>query len=116
MSWDKCTRISELNSILDTLRTFEIPYRVYILGNVRGRGANDDYEIDWTNLEDNHTKLYYIRKVVTGKLILMERMVRTCDCDVDDVIELHKFKPEEVPEKWALEIEECVCGHCEMEI
>lgn len=102
MSWNKCTINSELDQIIEILLKFDIPYNYDILGYVKGYGLNDDCEgIDYE---------YSIRKISTSKVILIEQMQRTCDCDTDDIIKLFWFKPEDEPKEWKTEIMICVCG------
>lgn len=96
MSWDKNTiRNSEIDKTIEILKEFNEQYKLKILGKVRGYGLNDDY------VEDD---MYKIRKLIYKDFIILEKMIRSSDCDFDDVIHSFKFKKNKVPKKWKIEV------------
>lgn len=103
MSWDKNTvRTSALDASLGVLKDLGADYDLTLLADVRGRGLND-----------GEFQTYDIRRLEYKDVVILEHMVRTCDCDVDDVIESFRYTKGAEPENWMPEVNECVCGHCE---
>jgi hypothetical protein len=105
MSWDKNTlNLSEVDSVMNTLRDLGEPFVLHVLGEVQGNGLNDDA---WEGEgEDAHPvlKMYQIRKLEYKNVVLLEQMQRHPDCDVDDVILSFKFDKIEEPKEWKIEI------------
>ena len=97
MSWDKNTTIStKIDDTVEVLRENDIPYTLEILGKVEARGLNDTC---------TGTKYYSIRKLSYQNFVIMEQMIRDPDCDIDDVITSEKFKKDNVPENWRIDVE-----------
>lgn len=93
ISWDKNTiKTSAVDSIIHTCRILRVPYTIEILGYVEGHGLNDELN-----------KKYPIRKLIIDKLVVMEQMFRTNDCDADDYLVHYIFESEEAPKDWELE-------------
>ncbi len=97
MSWNKNTTFStKIDDTIEVLRENNIPYTLEILGTVQARGLNDTY---------NGTEFHVIRKLTYQNFVIMERMVRDPDCDINDTIIAEKFKKDNVPENWEIETE-----------
>ncbi len=97
MSWNKNTTTStKIDDTIEILRENDIPYTLEILGKVEARGLNDTY---------TGTKYYNIRKLSYQNFVIMERMIRQPDCDIDDVIIAEKFNKDNIPEDWEIETE-----------
>lgn len=96
MSWNKNTRNeSEVNSVVRTLKKLGVKYKLTTIGSVQGMGLNDDYR---------KSSLYKLRKLEYKDVVLLEKMVRSTDCDSDDVIISKEFKANKLPSEWVLEI------------
>jgi hypothetical protein len=91
MSWDKNTFVvSEIDSIIKTLVSVDVPYTVEVIGHVSGVGINDS-EFDggsWTN------KKYPIRRLMYKDMVVQEVMERSHDCDFDDYLKSYCFEDE----------------------
>lgn len=111
MSWNKNTvDLSEVDAAERVLRNLKIPYHLSTLKKVQGRGLNDtDDSLD--NLYDLDNQKYLIRRLQYRDIVLLEQMVRTCDCDADDVICSYTFNLTSEPKVWIPEVKECVCGY-----
>ncbi len=101
MSWDKnTTRSTKIDNTIEVLKdlnkTFNIPYTLEILGKVNARGQNDHY---------TGTEYYEIRKLSYGDYVILERMIRQPDCDIDDIITAEKFNKDNIPDNWEIEEE-----------
>lgn len=97
MSWNKNTvKSTKIDDTIEVLRENNIFHTLEILGTAQGRGLNDSY---------SGTHYYYLRKLSYQNFVIMERMVRDPDCDIDDVIKAEKFEKDNVPENWELETE-----------
>ena len=95
MSWNKNTiRTTEIDATIKALNHADVPYTVEVLGTVQGNGLNDDYS----------DGVYECRKLTYGDVVLMERIERTSDCDMDDYFTSQEFKRGEEPAEWELSI------------
>ena len=105
MSWDKNTwSCSQIDNTIKLLKEFNEPYKLTVLGKVKGLGLNDDFD---TGFDDNgypKIKYYEIRKLEYKNTIILEQMHRTYDCDSDDTLLSIQFEKGKEPEKWPLEI------------
>ena len=102
MSWNKNTIVSsQVDPVLEVLNDLGIGYDLTKLGEVYGRGLNDEIG-----------SVYPIRRFQVGDMVYLEKMVRTCDCDVDDEIVSSKFLLKDEPIGWSIEVNACVCGSC----
>lgn len=94
MSWEKMTvNHSELEAVKRTLDKLKVKYKLTTLGTVTGYGINDYYG-----------RQYAIRKLTFKNTIVLERMLRALDCDLDDIIVSYEFKKGKEPKKWKIEI------------
>ena len=94
MSWEKMTvNHSELDSVLKTLKKLKVKYSVKQLGEAVGLGINDG---------DGET--YPIRQLAFKNYVIIERMLRSCNCDLDDVIVSYEFTKSTLPKSWPLEV------------
>lgn len=95
MSWDKQTiHQSEVDAITKVLDILSVPYSVKIIGEALDRGGymfDDEKPISLRRLE-------FVNRVV------LERVIRTADCDADDTIVSEMFYVNQEPQKWELEI------------
>ena len=102
MSWDKNTvsrsKLDEIARILDIL---EIPYTISVIGTVDGWGSNDQ-QFDKEGPSGHN--MHQIRKLVSEKLVVLECMNRTEDCDSDDEIVSYTFRQKDVPQDWNIEM------------
>ena len=95
MSYNKNTvSESEINSIIEVLKELDVEYTLETIGKVKGYGLNDEY---------NNKEEHEIRKLTYKDFIVLEKMIRTTDCDLNDVIISNKFKKEEAPKEWEIE-------------
>jgi hypothetical protein len=106
MSWDKNTlNFSVINATLDILRDLGEPFVLSIIGNVMGNGINDE---EWTKDEDGdpypQLKYYPIHRLEYKNTVILEQIQRTQDCDCNDTIISFKFKKEEEPTNWEIDI------------
>ena len=96
MSWNKNTIcISNIDGIVEVLEEAGATYKMTTLGRVAGWGLNDTFE---------NRKDYPIRKLEYGDKVILERMLRSHDCDVDDVITSFKFDKKDAPQNWEIEV------------
>jgi len=97
MSWDKNTLIiTEVDSTIETLKSFNTPYKLTILGEIRGRGLNDDGEASYP---------YLIRRLEYKDTVILEQMISATDCDTDDVLMSYRFDKKDEPKNWKIEEE-----------
>lgn len=97
MSWDKCTiNLSKLDSVKEILDELKVPYKLTILGEVDGRGLNDDSFMGTAN-ED---VMYKLRRLEYNDNVVLEKMVQDADCDSDDYVVSEKFKLSNEPKDW----------------
>ena len=95
MSYNKNTiRSSDIDSIIEVLKELKVEYKEEKIGDVTGFGLNDDY---------SNTDKHVIRKLTYNDYVVLEKIVRTTDCDSNDVIVSKKFKKDKVPKKWKIE-------------
>jgi hypothetical protein len=93
MSWNKNTiSASKIDTTIELLKELGFKYNLTELGKVEGNGLND---IDNTN--------YPIRKLEYNQVVILEKMIRSEDCDENDIIRSFKFKKKDVPKKWKIE-------------
>lgn len=98
ISWDKNTiSCSEVDNTIELLKEMNVEYKLTILGEVEGNGLNDG--MMW---EEN--KKYPIRKLEYNDKVILEKLVRHPDCDVDDNIISEKFNKKEEPRNWEIEV------------
>lgn len=91
MSYDKQTlNESGINTATVILDLYGIQYTKVPLGTVGLLGAYDEAET------------YTLQMLVCDKFVMLERMIRTQDCDTDDVIVSKQFDPDKIPESWHL--------------
>ena len=96
MSWNKNTiNLSFVDATVKVLRNLEIPYSLSPRWYARGYGVNDGDD-----------KEYPLHRLQYNKIVILERMERTTDCDTDDVITSTQFNLEEEPKDWKYEITE----------
>lgn len=94
MSWDKNTvSFSEVDSVINTLSSLEIPYAVEIKDSVLGVGINDGVIYG----DDTY---YSLRRLVYKDIVILEQIEKDVDCDTDDIIISHRFPKEKEPEDW----------------
>ena len=95
MSWNKNTlNISTLGSTIEILKDLDLPFNCEIIGKVQGMGLNDpDYP-------DNY---YNVRKLTYGNFVILEQMIRSVDCDLDDIFISSKFIKDKEPDNWQIE-------------
>jgi len=97
MSYNKNTiRSEKIDTITSLCRSLNIPYKLTILGKVEGYGLNDE-------TYDDTLKKYKIQRLEVGDDVYLEQMIRTNDCDTDDVIVCKKFKKSDEPKRWKIE-------------
>ena len=93
MSWNKNTiSFSELDAAKRTLDSLKASYQVSTVKEVEGMGLND---------YDN--KPYLLRRLVYADTIILEKMIRHSDCDVDDIIVSQSFPSTQEPKDWIWE-------------
>jgi len=105
MSWNKNTiNRSTVDGTISVLKNLGTPYKVTILGRVMGLGLNDDiFQEDIKGMLHRESKHYEIRKLKYKDVIILEKMVRSGDCDADDYIVSYEFKINNVPKNWKIE-------------
>ena len=101
MSWNKNTsNVSQLDATINLLKKMGGSFSLSVLGQVKGRGLNDDY--------GQGKPLYEIRRLeyqnAKGEAwVMLEQMMRHPDCDCDDLLKSYEFKKGEDPQAWPLE-------------
>jgi len=91
MSWDKNTiNMSTIDDIIQVLKDTKTSFKVTTVKEVRGYDLNDT--------------LYKLQKLEYANKILIDQMIRTTDCDTNDVIITRKFKKGKVPKIFKAEI------------
>ena len=94
MSYDKNTvNMSAYKIVRQVLCNLNIPYSTHVFCHVAGKGLNDMVGAK-----------YPLRRLQYGNYVLLERMVRSKDCDVDDVISSFDFTVETEPKNWVGEV------------
>jgi hypothetical protein len=92
MSWNKNTiNLSQIDAWINLCKSNNMAYELTVLGKVRGRGLNDDGDLE-------------IRRLRCGESVLLERMERTADCDSDDLIQSYQYNRATEPKQWDIEI------------
>jgi hypothetical protein len=85
MSYSKNTiHNSRIETLARALRDNKVNYTIFQIGEVMGLGLND-------GMWDDEDKVYKLYALETEKRIYIDRMVRTHDCDFDDIIETVDF-------------------------
>lgn len=93
MSWNKNTiDYSNINAIIRVLKDMEEPYKVTVLGKVKGLGLNDE--------DDAY---YELRRLEYKDKVILEKMIRISDCDMDDSIISVEYSKIDEPKKWKIE-------------
>jgi len=101
MSWDKNTRnCSEVDTTIKLLKELKVKFKIKVLGKVIGQGLND--EIGEYGLGES--KSYPMRRLEYQDNVVLEKIIRAPDCDVDDVIVSEKFSKGKEPKRWKIEI------------
>lgn len=94
MSWDKITIMSsDINAVIDTLESLNISYKLTTLKKVKGLGINDD-----------ETQLYAIRRLEYQGIVIIEKMIRTSDCDTNDCVTSFRMNLKDEPRVWEPEV------------
>ena len=107
MSYNKNTiNKSTVDATIKLLKELKIPYKVKILGQVMGLGLNDDIwgEDIKEEIHCDH-KYYDIRRLEYRDVVILEKMIRNKDCDIDDYIMSYEFKKGLEPKDWKVEEE-----------
>lgn len=100
MSYNRNTanlsRIDTITEVLDELGVF---YDLKNIGKVLARGSND---------LNNGKETYIMRELRYKNFVVLERMSRSDDCDIDDVILSYKYSISEYEtmmqdDKWEIE-------------
>jgi len=86
--------MSAVDGTISVLKNLGTPYKVTELGRVAGCGLNDDYR------EGDD---YPIRKLEYRDVVILEKMLRNPDCDIDDYIMSYEFVKGQEPEDWKIE-------------
>jgi len=86
--------MSAIDGTISILEKLGISYKVTELGRILGLGLNDDYREE---------KDYPIRKLEYRDTILLEKMMRNSDCDMDDYIISYEFVKGHEPKNWKIE-------------
>jgi hypothetical protein len=95
MGWNKNTlNISEVEKTIELLKELNINYILTDIGEVQGYGLND------YSKKDKHK----IRRLEYKDKIILEKIIRTEECDLDDIIVSEKFDKNKVPKKWKIEV------------
>ena len=132
MSWNKNTVVScDLETRVKMLEELGVSFKLMEIGEVAGNGLNDDHTCYYENnfrivVTKNHAEDYradtinyrLYRLEYNGKVIL-ERMERHPDCDMDDLIVTFEFTVESEPKEWELErtihdYDYCSCDDSEL--
>ncbi len=100
MSWDKHTiNVSAIDDTISALENLGTPYTITILGKVQGHGLDDEiYEEAYSICT-----IYTMRKLEYKDVVLLEKLRRNSDCDVDDFILSFEFKKGHEPRNWEIE-------------
>lgn len=93
MSYEKQTiNLSTINTTVEILQEENIPFKLTNITSVIGQGINDE---EWGyNAEGEprlKQKIYLIRKLEYGNIIVVEQMKRTHDRDSNDFLVSMKF-------------------------
>jgi len=94
MSWNKHTiKSTTINDIIEVLKETEQTYSVKVLGMVVDRGMDSSGDLE-------------LRRLHYGSKVVLEYVLRSSDCDADDVVVAVKFGWHEEPKagEWLLEI------------
>ncbi len=100
MSYNKnTTNLSRIDTIIEVLEELHISHSVEQLGKVLARGVNDDHA---------NRETYTMRELRYKDFIVLERMSRSSDCDIDDVIlsfkyDIPYFEKMMQDDKWEIE-------------
>jgi hypothetical protein len=95
MSWNKNTlNHSQVNRTIELLDELGIPYTLEAIGEVKAIGLND-------MMSYIHT--YWMRRLSYNDKVILEHILRSWDCDVDDIICSEKFDVAHEPQDWKLE-------------
>lgn len=93
MSWNKNTinlsTLAAVKEVLDDLNQF---YIFTVEGEVKGLGLNDSGD-----------KKYQICRLEYGDYVVLEQMLRSDDCDSNNMLVSYKFKKDKVPKRWKIE-------------
>lgn len=90
MSWNKNTIVtSTVDATVEILTDLSYPYNLQIKRLIQGIGIND--------LE---VREYPLRRLQYGKWVILEKMIRHSDCDIDDTIVSYKLTLEDEPKNW----------------
>lgn len=104
MSWDKnIINTSAINNTISVLEKLGTPYTVTTLGKVRGRGLNDKIWMEKNEDAYPICTIYTLRKLEYKDVVLLEKIIRNSDCDVDDFILSFEFKKGHEPRDWEIE-------------
>ena len=94
MSWNKNTiNFSEVDSAAKWAKRFNIPHKLSTMGTVVGMGLNDIIDME-------NSVQYDIRRLEIGDIVLLERMERHPDCDMDDYLVSVEFSKKNEPKNW----------------
>lgn len=105
MSYNKNTiNRSAVDATIQVLENLGTSYKVTKLGAVTGLGLNDEiFEEDMKEILHSEQRYYEIRKLEYKDVIILEKMIRNKDCDVDDYILSYEFKKGCEPKDWKIE-------------
>lgn len=105
MSWDKETiNMSAVDGTISVLENLGTPYTLTILGKIKGREFNDDIsKYDEEGNPNFETREYAMRQLEYKDVVLLEKIIRNSDCDIDDYIISYEFKKGYEPKDWEIE-------------
>jgi len=105
MSYNKNTiNRSAVDATIQVLKNLKIPYKLTILGKVIGLGSNNEvFEEDIKGILHPTNKYYEIKKLEYKDVVILEKIIRNNDYDIDDYIMSYEFKINYVPRNWKIE-------------
>lgn len=90
----KTLLLTRVDKILKDLKKIKQPYKLSLLGTVKGIGVND--------IDSDH--VYLIRRLEYGDIVILERFIRSKDKELDDFIISKTFSKDSVPKTWKFKI------------
>ena len=105
MSYEKNTiNRSKIDNTIEILKNLKIPYKLTVLGSVIGLGVNDiTFEEDIKNMLHKANGCYNIRRLEYKDVVVLEKMIRNVESDMDDYIVSFEFKIGNESKEWELE-------------
>lgn len=86
--------LSRLDYVANFLSRYNIKVDITLLHKEKGSGVNDIIPLK------NEYRFYFLRRLEYKGYVILEKLVKYSDANVDDVIFSHEFEDNEVPAIW----------------